>query len=66
MIGDMHLVKGHLGHIQLVKKNNGTEVTWTQYFYPNGNFLKRFMAKKVMMPFVMRKALKNLNKQVAA
>jgi len=65
MISDMHLVKGHLGHIQLVSENGGTRVKWTQYFHPNGNFIKRFMAKRVMMPNVMAKALKNLNKKVA-
>jgi len=61
----MILVKGHLGHIELIKEGNGTKVNWTQYFYPNGNFIKRFMAKNVMMPSVMSKALKNLNKKVA-
>lgn len=65
MIGDMHLVKNHLGYIQLTPTNEGTLITWMQYFHPNGNFLKRFMAKRVMMPSVMSKALKNLNRKVA-
>lgn len=65
MIGDMHLVKDHLGHLQLSPTPEGTTITWTQYFQPNGNFLKRFMAKNVMMPNVMSKALKNLSKKVA-
>ena len=65
MIGDMHLVKDHLGHIELKPTPNGTQVTWTQYFQPNGNFVKRLMAKNVMIPSVMTKALNNLNRKVA-
>lgn len=65
MIGDMHLVKDHLAHIELKPTLNGTQVTWTQYFQPNGNFVKRLMAKNVMIPSVMTKALNNLNRKVA-
>ncbi|MEL7423953.1 MAG: SRPBCC family protein [Bacteroidota bacterium] len=64
-IGDMHLVKDHLGHIKLESTPEGTKVTWTQFFHPNGNFVKRFMARNVMIPTVMTKALKNLERQVA-
>ncbi len=65
-IADMHIVKDHLGHIQLLEKLDGTLVTWTQYYHPNGNAVKRWMAKNVMLPSVMKKALKNLEKKVAA
>ncbi len=65
MIADMHIVKNHLGHFQLLETLDGTEVTWTQYFDPNGNAIKRWMAKNVMLPSVMKKALKNLEKKVA-
>lgn len=62
-ISDMHIVKDHLGHIGLSEKLEGTLVTWTQYFIPQGNFVKKWMAKNVMLPFVMKKALKNLEKK---
>ncbi len=65
MIADMHLVKNHLGHFQLEEKDGSTEVTWAQYFYPNGIAVKRWVAKNIMLPTVMRKALKNLNKKAA-
>ena len=65
MIGDMHLVKNHLGHFKLEETNGGTLVTWTQYFYPNGNAIKRWMAKNIMLPSVMKKGLKNLQKNAA-
>ncbi len=64
-IADMHIVKDHIGVFQLAEKNNGTQVTWIQYFNPNGIAPKRWMAKKVMLPFVMKKALKNLTKKVS-
>jgi len=64
-IADMHLVKNHVGHISLHEKGGGTKVTWTQYYNPNGNAAKRWMAKNVMMPYVMKKALKNLEKKTA-
>ncbi|MEL6919212.1 MAG: SRPBCC family protein, partial [Bacteroidota bacterium] len=64
-IADMHLVKDHIAHIKLTEKLDGTLVTWTQYFYPQGNAAKKWMAKNVMLPFIMKKALKNLEKQSA-
>lgn len=65
MIADMHLVNDHLGHISLSPEGKGTRIEWRQYFNPNGNAVKRFVAKKIMMPQVMSRALKNLNKKVA-
>lgn len=65
-IGDMHLVRDHVAFIKLEEGNGGTKVTWSQYFYPNGNFIKNIVAKNIMMPFVMKKALTNLNKKLAA
>lgn len=65
-IADMHLVADHLGHIALVEKLDGTLVSWTQYYNPQGNALKKWMAKNVMLPKVMSKALKNLEKQTAS
>lgn len=64
-IADMHLVRDHVAHIELREREGGTEVIWTQYFRPNGNFVKNFVAKNVMMPGVMARALKNLAKEVA-
>lgn len=64
-IGDMHLVRDHVGYIQLIPTGDKTEVIWTQYFHPNGNFVKNFMAKNIMMPSVMSKALKNAAKLIA-
>ncbi|XLS30282.1 SRPBCC family protein [Flavobacteriaceae bacterium M23B6Z8] len=66
MIEDMHLVKNHIAHVHLIEKLNGTLVTWTQYFHPNGNAAKKWMAKNVMLPYVMKKALKNLEKKLTA
>ncbi len=63
MIADMHIVKSHLGHFELLEKLDGTEVKWTQYFVPQGNFVKKWMARNVMLPQVMKKALKNLEKK---
>ena len=60
-IADMDLVKDHVGHIQLVEKLDGTMISWTQYYKPNSNFFKNWMAKNVLLPYVMKKALKNLN-----
>ncbi|WP_299244796.1 SRPBCC family protein [uncultured Aquimarina sp.] len=60
MIADMHIVKNHLGYFQLTEKIEGTEVIWTQYYDPNGNIIKKWMAKNIMLPSVMKKALKNL------
>ena len=64
-IADMHLVRNHVGHIQLIPSGSGTEVVWTQYFYANSNFAMNFISRKLMMPTVMTKALKNLSKKVA-
>ncbi|WP_298542167.1 SRPBCC family protein [uncultured Aquimarina sp.] len=63
MIADMHIVKNHLGYFQLTEKIEGTEVIWTQYYDPNGNIIKKWMAKNIMLPSVMKKALKNLQKK---
>lgn len=65
MIADNHLVKGHLGHFTIVPQNGYCLVTWDQYFYPQGMALKKWVMKNVMMPNVMKKALKNLGKKVA-
>ena len=65
-ISDMHLVKNHVGYIALKEKLDGTLLTWTQYFHPNGNFIKKWMAKNIMLPYVMKKALKNLEHKTAA
>lgn len=62
-IADMHIVKNHLGHIELTEKLDGTLVSWTQYFEPQGNPIKKWMAKNIMLPQVMKKALKNLEKK---
>lgn len=66
MISDMHLVKDHIAHVHLTEKFEGTLVTWRQYFYPNGNVAKKWMAKNVMLPLVMKKGLKNLEKKLTA
>lgn len=65
-IADMHLVRDHIGYMQLESVPEGTKLTWTQYFYPNSNFAMNFIARRIMMPGVMTKALKNLAKKVAA
>ncbi|WP_299213341.1 SRPBCC family protein [uncultured Aquimarina sp.] len=62
-IADMHIVKNHLGYFKLIEKMEGTEVIWTQYYHPNGNIIKKWMAKNIMLPSVMKKALKNLEKK---
>jgi hypothetical protein len=64
-IADMHLVRDHVGHFQLIPSGSGTEVIWRQYFYPNSNFAMNFVSRRVMMPSVMGKALKNLDKKIA-
>ena len=64
-IADMRLVQKHVGYLQLIPTGSGTEVIWTQYFYPNGNFVLNFLSRRIMMPSVMSKALKNLSKKVA-
>ena len=64
-ISDMHLVRDHVGYMQLIPVGEGTEVIWTQYFHPNGNLLKNFMAKNIMLPTVMARGLKNLAKRAA-
>jgi len=66
MIADMHIVKNHIGYINLEETNEVTLITWTQFFNPNGNFAKKWMAKNVMLPFVMKKALKNLEIKITA
>jgi len=63
-IADMHIVKNHVGHFSISEKLDGTLVSWSQYYEPQGNALKRWMAGKVMLPSVMKKALKNLDKSV--
>ncbi|WP_108802828.1 SRPBCC family protein [Aquimarina sp. Aq107] len=65
MIADMHIVKNHLGYFKLIEKMEGTEIIWTQYYDPNGNIIKKWMAKNVMLPSVMKKALKNLQKKTS-
>ena len=65
MISDMHIVKDHLGYFQLEEVPEGTKITWTQYFVPNGNAVKNWMSKNVMLPSVMKKALRNLRNKVA-
>lgn len=64
-IGDMHLVRDHVAHLSLSERDGGTEVHWRQYFRPNGNAVKNFVAKNIMMPGVMTRGLKNLAKRVA-
>lgn len=63
-IADMHIVKNHVGHFNITEKLDGTIVSWSQYYEPQGNALKRWMAKNVMLPMVMKKALKNIEKSV--
>lgn len=63
-ISDMHVVKDHVGHFELTKEVDGTRITWTQYYKPQGNFVKRWLAKNVMLPSVMKKALKNFEKSL--
>ena len=66
-IADMHLVRDHVAHISLERVGEGkTQVTWTQYFRPNGFAAKAWFAKTVMMPWVMNKALGNLEARVGA
>ena len=65
-IADMHLLKDHVGHIALAKTDGGTRVTWTQYFHPNGFPPKAWFANKVMIPRVMRRALRNLERDATA
>lgn len=63
-ISDMHLVNDHVGYISLTEKLDGIEVRWQQYFVPQGNAFKKWMAKNFMFPRLMNKALQNLEKQV--
>ena len=63
-ISDMHLVRDHVAYIQLEEQQGKTRVTWSQYFIPNGNVIKNFMAKSIMMPTVMSRALKNLETKI--
>lgn len=65
MISDNHMVKGHLGHFTIEQKSGYCLVTWDQYFYPQGIAVKKWMMKNVMMPNVMKRALKNLSKKAA-
>ena len=64
-IADMRLVRDHVAHLKLRERDGGTDVTWTQYFHPNANVAMNFVSRKVMMPTLMTKALKNLAKEVA-
>ena len=63
-IADMHIVKNHVGHFSITEKLDGTIVSWSQYYEPQGGALKRWMAKNIMLPTVMKKALKNIEKSV--
>ncbi|MEM7108950.1 MAG: SRPBCC family protein [Bacteroidota bacterium] len=65
MIEDMHLVKDHLAYIKLSKTGGSTEVVWEQYYTPNGIAPQRWIARNIMLPTVMAKALKNLTKKAA-
>lgn len=65
MIADNHIVKSHLGHFTITDKGNYCIVTWDQYFYPQGFAVKKWMMKNFMLPNVMKKALKNLDKKAA-
>ena len=63
-IADMHIVKNHVGHFSITEKMDGTLLSWSQYYEPQGNAIKRWMAKNIMLPGVMKKALKNIEKSI--
>jgi len=60
--GSVPFASGHLGYIEINPKSNGSEVIWHQYFRPKG--FKGWMMKYIMMPIVMKKALKNLDRKL--
>jgi haloalkane dehalogenase len=61
--GSLAFVSGHLGHIDVEPNEQGARVTWRQYFRPKG--LKGWMMKRVMMPQIMKMALKKLERKAA-
>lgn len=60
---DNELVSNHLGVIQLDQVGGQTVVTWYQYFDKGSKGFKSAMMKK-MMPGILNKAMKNLEKEV--
>jgi len=60
--GSVPFASGHLGFIEIKPKEYGSEVVWYQYFRPKG--FKGWMMKNFMMPWVMKKALKNLKSKL--
>lgn len=59
---DNDLVSNHLGVIQLDQVGDQTVVTWYQYFDKGAKGFKSAMMKK-MMPGILNKAMKNLEKE---
>lgn len=55
--------KNHLGHIEIARtKDDRTKVIWKQYFDPLG--IKGWLMKNIMMPRIMKKGLRNLDKKL--
>lgn len=55
---DTPMFKNHLGVVEISKKGQKTVVDYYVFFNPVG--MKGFMMKNIMLPIVLKKALKNL------
>ena len=60
---DNELVSNHLGVITLEEQDGKTLITWYQYFDKGSKKFKAAMMKK-MMPGVLNKGMKNIEKEV--
>lgn len=61
---DSEDISNHLGVIEIVQDGEYSIVNWYQYFDASKG-MKGFMMKNIMMPRILKKALKNLDKRAA-
>lgn len=66
-IADNNLVEDHVAYIVIEPVNSWqTKVIWIQHLKPKGNFVKRFLMQKIMLPRTLKKGLANLDKRIVA
>lgn len=66
-IADNNLIENHVAYVTIEALSNGkSKVSWIQHLQPKGNFIKRLLMKKIMLPRTLKKGLKNLEQRIAA
>jgi len=63
-IKDNSMIKDHLAIFSIEEVNGKNSFRFQSFFEPQGNFIKKYMMKNVMLPSIGKKALKNFEKKL--